>query len=149
MEDPLPPAPIEQTAEQPSTERLTEKAKQLNSPIATWTFCNSCAKVVTPLIYISEETWNYSFGKFLEVYFYNRDAIINSPEYGCSCKAQSAATLYFGCGRLATKFTYETVRPFGVYVRRIMPLDPAFHVTDSLRHVSSLFIYAVYLHASN
>ena len=136
MDDPLPPAPLDSATEQQASTIMSEKAKQLHSPIATWTYCNNCGKVVTPLVFISDDTWKYSFGKFLEVYFYNRDAIINSPEHGCSCPAQSAATLYFGCGRLAARFTYEKVRPFGVYIRRSVPFDESFHREGTLQQVS-------------
>ena len=136
MEDPLPPRPLDSTAEQQPSAVISEKTKQLRSPIATWTYCNHCSKVVTPLVFISDDTWNYSFGKFLEVYFYNRDAIINSPEHGCSCPAQTSATLYFGCERLAARFTYEKVHPYGVYIRRSVPFDESFHRDNTIKHVS-------------
>lgn len=106
-----------------------------DSPIATWTYCKNCAKVVTPLVYISENTWKYSFGKFLESFFYNRDAIMNAQEHGCSCPMQPSAILYFGCGKLAARFTYESVKPFGVFVRRNLPIDPSFHRTEAVRQL--------------
>jgi 1-phosphatidylinositol-3-phosphate 5-kinase len=106
-----------------------------DSPIATWTYCKNCAKVVTPLVYISENTWKYSFGKFLESFFYNRDAIMNAPEHGCSCPMQPSSILYFGCGKLAARFTYESVQPYGVFVRRNLPIDPSFHRTEAVRQL--------------
>ena len=80
-------------------------------PIATWTFCMKCNQVVTPLVFLSKQTWQWSFGKFLEVYFYNRDAIINAPGHGCLCRMQTSSQLFFGCGSLAARFTYEKVAP--------------------------------------
>jgi len=138
MEDPLPPRPLDSTAEQQPSAVISEKTKQLRSPIATWTYCNHCSKVVTPLVFISDDTWNYSFGKFLEVYFYNRDAIINSPEHGCSCPAQTSATVYFGCERLAARFTYEKVHPYGVYIRRSVPFDESFHRDNTIKHLERI-----------
>jgi 1-phosphatidylinositol-3-phosphate 5-kinase len=140
MESPLPPRPLDSGADQQQAPQalMTEKTKHLYNPIATWTYCNNCSKVVTPLVFISDDTWNYSFGKFLEVYFYNRDAIINSPEHGCCCPAQTSATLYFGCERLAARFTYEKVCPFGVFIRRSLPFDEAFHRNNTLRHLEKI-----------
>ena len=111
-----------------------------DSPIATWTYCVNCNKVVTPLVYISEDTWKFSFGKFLEVFFYNRDAILSSPEHGCSCQMQSSAILYFGCGRLAARFTYERVKPYGVFVRRNLPIDESFHCNEALRELELISV---------
>lgn len=109
-------------------------------PIATWTYCQNCCKVVTPLTYISDLTWKFSFGKFLEVIFYNRDAILNAPGHGCSCNVQSSGTLYFGCGKLAARFTYERVSPFGVFVRRTLPLDIAFHRREAIRRLDLISV---------
>ena len=39
----------------------TSKMKNKN-PIATWSYCANCSKVVTPLNYLTEETWKLSFG---------------------------------------------------------------------------------------
>ena len=117
MEGPLPPAPCKKNG---GNEKGDNEDQDLDFPLATWTHCIKRGKVVTPLVYISDETWKLSFGKFLEVFFYNREAILNSPEHGCSCHMQNS-TLYFGCGRLAARFTYEQVKSFGVYVRVISP----------------------------
>ena len=140
MDDPLPPAPLD------GSRKVDEKVKNdgeeseeiEDSPIATWTYCKSCAKVVTPLVYISENTWKYSFGKFLESFFYNRHAVINSLEQSCECDVQSNATLFFGCGRLAARFTYERVRPFGVFVRKALPIDTTFHRIEALRQLEQI-----------
>lgn len=116
-------------------------------PIATWTYCQKCQKVVTPLKFISDLTWKFSFGKFLEVFFYNRDAILNAPNHHCSCNLQSAAMLYFGCGKLGARFTYERITPYGVFVRKTLPFEESFHRKEAMRRLdyiavesSSLFI---------
>jgi len=137
MESPLPLRLLDSGADQQQAPQalMTAKTKPLYNPIATWTYCNNCSKVVTPLVFISDDTWNYSFGKFLEVYFYNREAIINSPEHGCCCPAQTSASLYFGCERLAARFTYEKVYSFSVFIRRSLPFDQSFHRNNTLHHL--------------
>ena len=69
------------------------------------------------------------------MFFYNRHAIMNTPEHKCSCQAQSAARLYFGCGKLAAAFNYERIRPFGVFVRHNLPIDKSFHREEALQRL--------------
>jgi Phosphatidylinositol-4-phosphate 5-Kinase len=109
-------------------------------PIATWTYCQHCRKVVTPLTFISDLTWKFSFGKFLEVFFYNHDAILNAPARHCSCNLQLSAMLYFGCGKLGARFTYERIAPYGVFVRKSLPFDVAFHRKEVLRRLDIIAV---------
>ena len=145
---PIPTSSLEkQQKDLDSTSASKMETSQNYEPIATWTYCEKCNQVVTPLIFLSKQTWQWSFGKFLEVYFYNRDAIINAPGHGCSCRMQTSSHLFFGCGNLAARFTYEKISPYSVFCRRHLPFDEAFHRTHSLQdleHISvtssSLFI---------
>ena len=137
MDEALPPPPAEYSRHMDN--KNDDDSEELDdSPIATWTYCNDCSEVVTPLTWLSENTWKYSFGKFLESFFYNRDTIVNSPQCSCKCQLQKSTTLYFGCGRLAAKFTYERIRPFGVYVRKSLPIDTAFHRSRALNHLEKI-----------
>ncbi|MGK3761797.1 MAG: hypothetical protein ACI8RD_014115, partial [Bacillariaceae sp.] len=149
LDEPLPTAPMEANRNNmDNTKQADDDSEELDdSPIATWTYCKECAKVVTPLAWLSENTWKYSFGKFLESFFYNRDTIMNSPQSTCTCRLQKSSTLFFGCGRLAARFTYERIRPFGVFVRKSLPIDTTFHRAKALRQLekismasSSLFV---------
>ena len=138
MEEELPPAPHQDKADANSDsdvqDQTDEEGVEPDRPIATWTYCRKCQKLVAPLTYISERTWRFSFGKFLESFFYNRDAIMNtSEEVGCSCDLQKSAILFFGCGKLAARFSYETVRPYGVFARRFLPIEMSYHKEEALR----------------
>ena len=135
MDDPLPPGPNGSKDTSPSAEESDKNGKPVDKPIATWTYCTHCSKVVTPLNFISEDTWKLSFGKFLETYFYNRTAVLNAPEHSCKCQMQTNSTLYFGCGQLAARFTYEKVKPFGVFVRKMLPFEGDYHRNESLRQL--------------
>ena len=136
MEDPLPPAPLDNSGGDKKANNNNDKPQ---FPIATWSYCVKCAKVVTRLVYISD-AWSLSFGKFLEMFFYNRVVLLNSPEHSCSCQMQTAATLYFGCGRLAARFTYERIKPYGVHIRRTLPLDDTFHRADALKQLEQISV---------
>jgi hypothetical protein len=133
LEEEIPPKQRRPHESKEAVERGDDE--EADRPIATWTYCSRCKKVVSPLSYLSDTTWKYSFGKFLEVFFYNRDAIMNAPAYQCSCQVQSSTQLYFGCGNLAARFDYEPIRPFGVFVRRILPSGAAFQKTEAMRRL--------------
>ena len=102
-------------------------------PITTWSYCNNCKGIVTPVVSISDDTYAISFGKVLEIFFYNRTAKLDASNHQCSCPMQSSCTLFFGCGDLAAKITYESIHPYGVFVCRHLPFDIPFHVAESLR----------------
>jgi TCP-1/cpn60 chaperonin family/Phosphatidylinositol-4-phosphate 5-Kinase len=139
MEDALPSATSETNkAASDSKQNDDDSEDHEDTPIATWTYCKQCSKVVTPLVWLSENTWKYSFGKFLESFFYNRDTIMNSPQSTCKCQLQKSATLFFGCGRLAARFTYERIRPFGVFVRKSLPIDIPFHRAKALNELEKI-----------
>jgi hypothetical protein len=141
MDDPIPNSPSKLTPDLDSTsDENTEKDTHLNDPIATWTYCVNCKKVVTPLSFLSEDTWKFSFGKFLEVFFYNKTFLLNSHEHKCSCRMQDASTLYFGCGRLAARFTYERICPHGVYLRRHLPFDDDFHKKFTVLELNEIMV---------
>lgn len=135
MDEALPPPPGEAKKNHADDAKpvQTEEEGEIDRPIATWTYCKKCKKLVAPLTYISERTWRFSFGKFLETFFYNRSAVVNASDIGCSCDLQKSSILFFGCGKLAARFTFETVRPYDVFVRRGLPIEMSFHKEEALR----------------
>lgn len=86
---------------------------------------------MTPCVFISEDTWKYSFGKFLEAFFYNRDAVLSA----CSCNLQTAAILNFGCGKLVARFTYDRIDPYKVFIRSSLPFDGRFQKSEAVRRM--------------
>jgi hypothetical protein len=42
--------------------------------IYMWSHCKRCGRMASPLVQMSEDTWKFSFGKFLEVSYYNSSA---------------------------------------------------------------------------
>jgi hypothetical protein len=141
MDNPIPTSSLKKQRDgndAPNKEKSPDDKE--DNPIATWTFCTKCQIVVTPLQFISKQTWQWSFGKFLEVYFYNRDAIMNAPGHRCSCQMQTKSVLYFGCGNLAARFTYERIHPYSVFCRRHLPFDESFHRTHSLQDLERISV---------
>ncbi|GKY91175.1 hypothetical protein MPSEU_000090200 [Mayamaea pseudoterrestris] len=147
LDEELSQIPRESSATRPASDKKSSASTETDRPIYTWSLCKNCNKIVSPLRLVGEDTWKYSFGKFLESFFYNRDAIFNAVESNCCCEIQPAARLYFGCDKLAAQFNYEPIRPFGVYVRRTLPMETSFQREEGLRRLdiisgasSTLFI---------
>lgn len=63
---------------------------------------------------------------------------MNAPEYGCSCHLQTNTMLYFGCGKLAARFSYERVHPLGVFVRKTLPIDTTYHRKQALLELGQI-----------
>jgi len=77
-----------------------------------------------------------SFGKFLEVTFYNASAVGHTG--GCAHTVQLNHIVCFGCGEYAARFDYESIRRLGVYVRRKLPADNRFHAEQRVRALRAL-----------
>ena len=139
MEDPIP-SPTKKVKPDLISDGNSKNTSRSNSPIATWTYCVPCKSVVTPLTFLDQDTFSFSFGKFLEVFFYNKTVQLNSIEHKESWTMQDSSTLYFGCGRLAARFTYERIRPYGVYLRRYLPFDEDHHKKFTVLELNEIMV---------
>ena len=81
-----------------------------------WSYCQSCERIVTPLVPMSEDTWRMSFGKFLEISFYNAAACGRTG--GCAHCVQTQHVRFFGRENLAARFEYQRIVPYGIHVTR-------------------------------
>ena len=66
--------------------------------MVTWSYCTKCNKVVSGLRALGDDVERFSFGKFLEVTFYN-----GSAEMECGHKMRDDTVLYFGKGQVAAR----------------------------------------------
>jgi len=117
MDQPLPGNALEQEP--------TERSCKNHDTIFMWSYCKKCEKIVTPLVRMAEDTWKLSFGKFLEVRFYNDKA--SSRTGGCHHSIQTEHVFFYGSQNLVTRFEYESIQPYDIYVRHQLPLDSSFH----------------------
>lgn len=79
----------------------------MENSILMWSVCKICKKS-TPVIPMSEETWKYSFGKYLELSFYNND--ISCRADICPHNIHRDHIRYFGLKNLAMRFEYEAIQ---------------------------------------
>lgn len=74
--------------------------------VQIFSFCKVCGKA-TPFIPMSEETWKYSFGKFLELTYYNE--FVKTSSECCGHSPHKDHTRCFFSQKLVAHFEYEPV----------------------------------------
>lgn len=89
-------------------------------------YCKVCNALVTPDVTMSDETWKMSFGKFLEMNFYNRSARCRTG--GCHHTIRDNHVLFVFCdeGYIA-RFEFHPIHPFTISLRQKMPMPVDFH----------------------
>ena len=100
----------------------------LEETILTWGLCKIC-NYVSPVIPLSDSTWNYSFGKFLEMNFYHSHLF--SKYESCTHRLNREHVRYFGLKNLAVRFEYDAIKLFELAV-------PALQVQHSENVLSAL-----------
>ncbi|KAI7849578.1 hypothetical protein BDC45DRAFT_609498 [Circinella umbellata] len=98
----------------------------VSESILMWSYCRKCKKS-TPIIPMSEDTWNYSFGKFLEGCLYQKGVHCRSDI--CPHDIGLDHVRYFSYRDLAVQFQYEQINLFEVSVSPIkLPPLSKFHI---------------------
>jgi len=75
--------------------------------IMMWSVCKRCGRCVTPLVPMTSKTYNYSFGKFLEVVLYDNKLRCNTG--GCNHLINRDHVRYFGFRDMIAKFSFQPV----------------------------------------
>ncbi|KAM3589760.1 Mitochondrial distribution and morphology protein 12 [Umbelopsis sp. WA50703] len=74
--------------------------------ILMWSFCKRCNNP-TPVVPMSQSTWNYSFGKFLELSLYQTNVQCRADI--CPHDIARDHVRYFGFKNLAVRFQYDEI----------------------------------------
>ncbi|KAG2235832.1 hypothetical protein INT48_003944 [Thamnidium elegans] len=78
----------------------------MQNKLLMWNYCKECDKP-TPVLPVSENTWNYSFGKFLEIFFYQKGVYCRADI--CPHDMNRNHVRYFGYMNLAVRFQYDSI----------------------------------------
>ncbi|GAA5812251.1 hypothetical protein MFLAVUS_005701 [Mucor flavus] len=78
----------------------------MQNKLLMWNYCKECDKP-TPVLPVSENTWNYSFGKFLEIFFYQQGVYCRADI--CPHDMNRNHVRYFGYMNLAVRFQYDSI----------------------------------------
>jgi len=89
-----------------SMEVLPSPVPGAQDMILMWNVCKRCHQI-TPIVPMSEETWKYSTGKFLEISFHNAEPFCRSET--CNHKLHRDHVRCFGLQGYVIKMEYEQV----------------------------------------
>lgn len=96
-------------------ERYPCKLRGLQNTILMWSCCRICGKE-TQVMPMSESTWKYSFGKYLELSFWSKD--IHARADICPHDLHRNHLRYFGFKDLALRVHYDPITLLEVIVPR-------------------------------
>ena len=108
----------------------------LHLPLYISSFCRECGRIVTPQHLLSEEVWKMSFGKFLEIMFYNRSAKCTIG--GCTHSLRDSHILSFSCENYVAVFEFFPIHPYALHFRESMQFPEDFYWKQTLSILNSL-----------
>ena len=92
------------------------KIKGLEDSILMWSYCKVCQKE-TQVMPMSESTWKYSFGKYLELSFWSSDLRLRAGV--CPHNLHRDHLRYFGFRNLAIRIHYDPIDLLEIVVPRM------------------------------
>ncbi|KAG1149379.1 hypothetical protein G6F37_002529 [Rhizopus arrhizus] len=78
----------------------------MSDKLLMWSYCRKCNKP-TPVLPMSENTWNYSFGKFLEIFLYQEGVHCRADI--CPHDMSKNHVRYFGYMDMTVRFQYDSI----------------------------------------
>lgn len=119
----------------------------MSDKLLMWSYCKECNKP-TPVLPMSDNTWNYSFGKFLEIFLYQQ---------GVHCRADICPhdmarhhVRYFGYSDLAVRFQYDPIDllevaapPMKLFIKSQVQMDIKEDELKSLRSKINKFYQSI------
>jgi hypothetical protein len=113
-----------------------KETENASIPIYIYSYCKVCQKVVTPKNILSDEVWKMSFGKYLEMTFYNRSAKCRTSN--CSHNIRDDHQLCFYCEGYEAKFNFIPIHPFSVRVRSNLLYLSDFHYSQVTKLINEI-----------
>jgi len=130
-------AGADKTVALPVDDGISSARDPFHLPIFMSSYCKECQAVVTPEVAMSEETWKMSFGKFMEMLFYNRSARARTG--GCNHCIRDDHICVFVCEGFEARFDFAPVHPFALHVRGDgMAFPVSFHHTQTAKLLKTL-----------
>jgi 1-phosphatidylinositol-3-phosphate 5-kinase len=96
-------------------EKSSCKIKGLQDSILMWTYCKKC-QVETTVMPMSESTWKYSFGKYLELSFWSSELRLRAGT--CPHDLHRDHLRYFGFRNAAVRIHYDPIDVLEIVVPR-------------------------------
>lgn len=105
-------------------------------PIYMCSYCRECDERVTPEVMISDETWKMSFGKFLEMTFYN--SCTRNRNLECKHSTRDSHILFFTCEGYSARFEFTPIHPFAIHIRESMEFPSDIHRLEIKTYLSQI-----------
>ena len=98
------------------SEETASPIQGMQGSILVWSFCRICTDAITPAIPMSESTWKYSFGKYLELAFWSSEMKLKSGS--CPHDLNRNHARCFGYRGLTVIFRYDPIDLLEIVVPR-------------------------------
>lgn len=82
--------------------------------ILMWSICRIC-EFISPFLPMSEETWKYSFGKYLELTFHHKSPVLLCTQE-CPHDIHRYHSRYFGLKDISVSFEFDEIQLYEVFV---------------------------------
>lgn len=101
----------------------------LENQILMWSYCKICKRAMPAFMPMSENTWKYSFGKYLELTFWGKKVSLRAS--ACPHNLYRDHIQYFGLQNMAVRFEYSPIDLLEIVVPRA---KTEWDVTFDIRH---------------
>lgn len=96
----------------------THLSESGHQKITTWSYCSVCEKTVGSPIPLCEDASNFSFSKFLEVFFLN--AIVTSTDPTCGHRLFRDHVRFFQKDNVVIRFYFRSSKPYTIKFRNML-----------------------------
>ncbi|XP_054715283.1 1-phosphatidylinositol 3-phosphate 5-kinase-like [Uloborus diversus] len=128
---------------------LTNSLQGAESNILMWSWCHKCRKA-TPVVSMSQDTWSFSFAKYLELRFYAESYKRRGTSEQCSHSLHHDYYQYFAQNKLVAIFKYTPVFiweiVFPAFV--ISVSDKAITVTALIEQIKNMAMIGHTIHSN-
>jgi 1-phosphatidylinositol-3-phosphate 5-kinase len=98
-----------------TVQQYPPRIRGMQKTILMWSVCRICGRE-TQVMPMSENTWKYSFGKYLELTFWSTELIPRA--HACPHDIHRNHARYFGFNNVAVRIQYDAIQLYDILVPR-------------------------------
>ena len=100
-----------------TVQQYPSRIRGMQKTILMWSVCRICGRE-TQIMPMSENTWKYSFGKYLELTFWSTELIPRA--HACPHDIHHSHARYFGFNNVAVRVQYDAIQLYEILVPRTL-----------------------------
>ncbi|XBW37574.1 hypothetical protein QEN19_003155 [Hanseniaspora menglaensis] len=97
-------------------ERLSSKVPSLKNIILMWSYCKKC-KHTTPVLKMDADSWNHSFGKYMELVFWGNETL-SATAGDCTHDVFKDQIKYFGYNDVVIRLEWSSIEVHSIVTPR-------------------------------